>query len=71
MKGILVIPLRQENTVVEMRNRKNPAFSRVHYSTAFRLAGQYMVERNWQIVIVLLISVSGKTWGHWALCLWI
>lgn len=45
---------------MEMRNRKNPAFSRVHYSTAFRLAGQYMVERNWQIVIVLLISVSGK-----------
>lgn len=51
--------------------QENPAFSRVHYSTAFRLAGQYMVERNWQIVIVLLISVSGKTWGHWALCLWI
>ncbi|MFO6427778.1 fimbria/pilus outer membrane usher protein [Escherichia coli] len=25
-----------------------------------------MVERNWRIVIVLLISVSGKTWGHWA-----
>lgn len=70
-EGIHVIPLRQENTVVEMRNRKNPAFSRVHYSTAFRLAGQYMVERNWRIVIVLLISVSGKTWGHWALCLWI
>ena len=35
----------------------------MHYSTAFRLAGQYMVERNWRIVIVLLISVSGKTWG--------
>lgn len=45
---------------MEMRSRKNPAFSRVHYSTAFRLAGQYMVERNWRIVIVLLISVSGK-----------
>ncbi len=71
MKGILVIPLRQENTVVEMRNRKNPVFSKVYYSTAFRLAGQYMVERNWQIVIVLLILVSGKIWGHWALCLWI
>ena len=27
-EGILVIPLRQENTVVEMRGRKNPAFSR-------------------------------------------
>lgn len=40
--------------------QENPAFSRVHYSTAFRLAGQYMVERNWRIVIVLLISVSGK-----------
>lgn len=60
VKGIHVIPLRQENTVVEMRNRKNPAFSRVHYSTAFRLAGQYMVERKWRIVIVRLISVSGK-----------
>ncbi len=70
-EGILVYSIRQENTVVEMRSRKNPAFSRVHYSTAFRLAGQYMVERNWRIVIVLLISVSGKTWGHWALCLWI
>ncbi len=51
--------------------QENPAFSRVHYSTAFRLAGQYMVERNWRIVIVLLISVSGKTWGRWVLCLWI
>ncbi len=43
--------------------QEKPRFFRVHYSTAFRLAGQYMVERNWRIVIVLLISVSGKTWG--------
>lgn len=40
--------------------QEKPAFSKVHYSTAFQLAGQYMVERNWQIVIVLLILVSGK-----------
>ncbi|MBW6054745.1 fimbria/pilus outer membrane usher protein [Escherichia coli] len=51
-----------ENTVVEMRSRKN-AFSRVHYSTAFRLAGQYMVERNWRIVIVLFNFGIGKKHG--------
>lgn len=51
--------------------QENPAFSRVRYSTASRLAGQYTAVLNWRIVIVLLISVSGKTWGHWGLCPWI
>ncbi|MGC6746279.1 fimbria/pilus outer membrane usher protein [Escherichia coli] len=63
MKGILVIPLRQGEYRSGNAQQEKPRFSRVHYSTAFRLAGQYMVERNWRIVIVLFNFGIGKNMG--------
>ncbi len=49
---------------MEMRSRKNPAFFQSTITPmAFRLAGQYMVERNWRIVIVLFNFGIGKNMG--------